>query len=63
MEMHTAEGKKLEETILSVLKPYLDLQHPVYQESCYNIVEIAEKLHLRKTRVCGIIRANRGIPK
>jgi hypothetical protein len=63
MEICIAGGKKLEETIFSVLEPYLDLWHHVYQDNYYDSVEIAEKLLLRKTRVCGTIRASRGIPK
>jgi hypothetical protein len=35
MEMCTAEGKKLEETIFSVLQPYLDLWHHVYHYNSY----------------------------
>jgi hypothetical protein len=61
--MYTAEGKKLEETILSLLESYLDLWHHVYQDNCYNSAEIAEQLLLRKTSVCGTVRASRGIPK
>jgi hypothetical protein len=45
------------------LETYLDLWHHVYQDNYYNIVQIAENLLLRKTRFCGKIRANRGIPK
>jgi hypothetical protein len=61
-EISTAEGKKQEETILSVLETYLDLWHHVYRDSYYVSAEIAEKLLLRKTRVCTIIRAKGGIP-
>jgi hypothetical protein len=42
------------------LEPYLNLWHHVYQVNYYNSVEIEEKVLLRKTRVCGTIRANRG---
>jgi hypothetical protein len=63
MEICTAGGKKLEETTFSVLEPYLDLWHQVYQDNYCNSVGTAEKLLLRETRVCGTIRANRGIPK
>jgi hypothetical protein len=45
------------------MEPYLDVCHHVYQDNYYNSVEIAEKLLLRKTRVCRTIRANRRIPK
>jgi hypothetical protein len=50
------------ETTFSVLEPYLNLWHYVYQDNYYNIVETEENVILRKTRVCGTIRANRGIP-
>jgi hypothetical protein len=63
MGLYTAEGKTLEETIFSILEPYLDLWYHVYQVNYYNNVEITEKLILRKTRVCVTIRANRRIPK
>jgi hypothetical protein len=62
MEIYTAEGKKLEETIFFVLESYLDIWHHVYQENYYNSVDIAGKLLLSKIRICGTIRANRGIP-
>jgi hypothetical protein len=63
MKIHTVEDKYLEEGILSLLESFLVLWHHVYQEGYYNSVEIAEKPLLRKTRVCGTIRANKGIPK
>jgi hypothetical protein len=61
MEIYTAEGKKLKETIFSVLEPYLDLWHHVYQDNYYNSVETVEKLFLKNRRVCRTVRANRGI--
>jgi hypothetical protein len=60
MEIYTAEDNKLEETIFSLLESYLKY---VYQDNYYNSVEIAEKLLPRKRRICGAIRARRGIPK
>lgn len=63
MKIYAAEGKKLEDTIFSVLEPNLDLWHHVYQDNYYNSVAIAEHLLQRKTRVCGTIRSNRGLPK
>jgi hypothetical protein len=63
MEICTAEAKKLDETIFSVLEPYLDLWHNVYQDNYYISVEVAEKLLIRKTRVCRTMRVNRGITK
>lgn len=61
-EIYTAEGKKLEETILSLLEPCLYRWHHVFQDNYYNSVQIAETLLAKKTRVCGTIRANRGLP-
>jgi hypothetical protein len=62
LEIYAAEGKKLEETILSVLKPSLNQWHHIYQDNYYNSVKVAESLLAKKTRVCGTIRANRGLP-
>lgn len=63
LEVYAAEGKKLEETILSVLKPSLGQWHHVYQDNYYNSVKTAESLLATKTRVCGTIRVNRGLPE
>jgi hypothetical protein len=41
------EGKKLQETILSVLEPYLDQNYHVYQDNYYNSVLTAEYLQDR----------------
>ncbi|KAG8223668.1 hypothetical protein J437_LFUL001776 [Ladona fulva] len=62
IEIYTAEGKKLEETILTLLDPYLHRWHHVFQDNYYNSVKIAENLLEKKTRVYGTIRANRGLP-
>jgi hypothetical protein len=62
LEIYSAEGKKLEQTIFSLLKPHLDVWHHVYQDNYYNSVKIAELLLDKKVRVCGTIRPNRGLP-
>ena len=63
MEIYTwEEEKKLEDTILSVLDCNANLYHHVYQDNYYNSVSIAEKLLVNKTRACGTIRSNRGLP-
>ncbi|PNF26451.1 hypothetical protein B7P43_G16256, partial [Cryptotermes secundus] len=62
LEMYSGEGKKLQETILSVLEPYLDQNYHVHQDNYYNTVATAEHLFSRKVRVCGTIRVNRGLP-
>lgn len=43
-EIYSSEGKKLHETLLSVLEPYLDSWHHVYQDNCYNSISTAEIL-------------------
>ena len=57
------KGKKLQETIFTLLEPYLDQNYHVYQDNYYNHVTIAETLLSRQVRVCGTIRVNRGHPK
>jgi hypothetical protein len=64
MELYAKEGKNMEETIFSVVEPYIDLWHHVYQDNYNNNnVEIAEKLLLRKKGVCGTIRTKSEISK
>ncbi|PNF40775.1 hypothetical protein B7P43_G17113 [Cryptotermes secundus] len=62
LDMYSAEGKKLQETLFSVLGPYLDQNYHVYQDNYYNSVATAEYLLSRKVRICGTIRVNRGLP-
>ena len=57
-----AEGKTLQETIFTLLEPYLDQNYHVYQDNYYNHATIAEILLSRQVRVCGTIRGNRGLP-
>lgn len=49
LEIYMGEGKKLQETILLVLQPYLGSWHHIYQDSYYNSVLTSE------------IRENRGL--
>ncbi|PNF13918.1 hypothetical protein B7P43_G09860 [Cryptotermes secundus] len=60
--IYSGDGKKLQETILSVLESYLDQNYHVYQDNYYNSVATAEHIFSRKVRVCGTIRVNRGLP-
>lgn len=62
-EVYSGQGKKLQETILSVLEPYLGQWHHIYQDNYYNSVSTAELLLRKKTLLCGTIRENRGLPK
>jgi hypothetical protein len=61
MEIYTGEGKKLQETILTVLRPYLGIWHHMYQDNYYNSVATAEVLLHNKIRFCGTVRENRGL--
>ncbi|KAL6418704.1 hypothetical protein ACFW04_011862 [Cataglyphis niger] len=57
--VYAAEGKKLEETVLSVIGPYKNMWHHIYQDNYYNSVNIAKIFLKNKLRVCGTIRKNR----
>ena len=63
MEIYTAEGKKLQDTVLLLLDRNLGHNHHLYQDNVYNSVKLAETLLDRNVRVCGTMRANRGIPR
>ena len=61
MEMYWAEGKNLEDTVLSFLDRNWGQNNHIYQDNFYN--RLAQTLRGRKVRVCGTVRANRGIPR
>jgi len=42
MEIYTAEGKKLQDTVLSLLDRNLGHNHNLYQDNFYNSVKLAE---------------------
>ena len=44
MEIYSAEGKKLEDTVLSLLGGNLGLNHHIYQDNYYNSVRLAQTL-------------------
>jgi len=62
MEVYSAEGKKLEDAVLSLLDRNLGHNHHIYQDTFYNSVRLAQTLLDRNVRVCGTMRANGGIP-
>jgi len=62
MEIYSAERKKLEDTVLSLLDKNLGQNPHIYQDSFYNSVRLAQTLLDRNVRVCGTMRANRSIP-
>jgi len=61
MEIYSAEGKKLEDTVLSLFDRNLGQNHHIYQDNFYKSVRLAQTLLDRNIRVCGTMRANRGI--
>jgi len=63
MEIHSAEVKKLEDTVLSLLYRNLGQNHHIYQDNYYNSVRLAQTSLDRSVRVCGTMRAERGIPR
>jgi len=54
----TAEGKKLEDTFLSLLDRNLGYNQRICRRNFYNSVKLAETLLDREVRVCGTLRAN-----
>jgi hypothetical protein len=62
-EIYSAEGKKLEDTVLLLLDRNLGQNCHIYKENFYNSVRLPQTLLYRCTGVCGIMRANRGIPR
>ena len=58
MEIYSAEGKKLEDTVLSLLDRNLCQNHHIYQDNFYNSVRLAQTLPDGYVRVCGTMRAN-----
>ena len=62
MEIYSAEGKKLENAVLSLLDRNLGQNDHIYQDTFYNSVKLAQTLLERKVSICSTMRANRGIP-
>jgi len=62
MEIYSTEGTKLEDTVLSLLDRNLGQKHHIYQDSFYNSMRLVQTLLDRNVRVCGTMRATRGIP-
>ena len=61
IEIYSTEGKKLEDTVLSLLDRNLGQNHHVCQDNYYNSVRLSQTLLDRKVRVCVTMRPNRGI--
>jgi len=63
MEVYSAEGKKFEDTVLSLLDRNLGQNCHIYQDNFYNSVRLAQTLLGRNVRVCSTARANGGISR
>ena len=48
MEIYSAEGKKLEDTVLSLLDRNLGQNHHIYRDNFYNRVRLAQTLQRQK---------------
>jgi hypothetical protein len=63
MEIYSAEGKNLKDTVFSLLDRNLGQNLHIYQDNFYNSVRLASTLLDRYVRVCGTMRAYRGTPR
>jgi hypothetical protein len=61
-EIYTAQGKKLNDTVMSVLENNVGIHHHVYQDNFCNSMNMVENLKCDIT-VCDTMRPNRDIPK
>ena len=61
-QIYSAEGKKLEDTVLTLLDRNVGQNHHIHQNNFCNSVRLAQTLLDRNVSVCGTMRANRGIP-
>jgi len=62
MEIYSAEGKKLEDMVLSLSDRNLGQNHHSYQDNFYNSVRLAQTSPDRNVRVCSTKRTHRGNP-
>ena len=63
MEIYSAEGKKLEDTVLSLFDRNLGQNHHICQDSFYKSVRLAQTLLDKNMRVCDTVRANGSTPR
>ena len=62
MEIYLAEGRKFEDTLISLLDRNLGHNHHIYEDNFYNNVRLAQTLPDRNVRVCNTMRSNRHSP-
>ncbi|XP_053960478.1 piggyBac transposable element-derived protein 4-like [Anastrepha ludens] len=63
MQIYSAQGIRLIETIHILVAPYTDVNHHLYMDNYYNSVDNTIALLKKKIRLCGTIRKNRGLPE
>ena len=56
IQIYRAQGKKLNDTIMSLLENDVGVHYHVYQDNFYNSVNLAEKLMKCNIRLCGTMR-------
>lgn len=62
--VYAADRNKLEDMVLTVIEPYKNIRHQIYQDNYYNSVKMAQiLLKKNKMRVCGTICKNRVLPR
>ena len=61
-KIYSSAGKKLQDTILSILHPFVGLYHHIYMDNYYHSVDTAELLLQKNTRICGTIKLHRRFP-
>ncbi|XP_050452133.1 piggyBac transposable element-derived protein 5-like [Cataglyphis hispanica] len=62
-KVYSGTAGRLQDTVLSILRPYMGFHHHIYMDNYYNSVNTAELLLQNSTRICGTIRSNRGLPQ
>ncbi|KAK2579429.1 hypothetical protein KPH14_002641 [Odynerus spinipes] len=62
-KVYSGTPGRLQDTVLSILRPYMGFHHHIYMDNYYNSVNTAELLLQNSTRICGTVRSNRGLPQ
>jgi hypothetical protein len=56
MEINTAQGKKLNDTVMSMLQNYSGVHH-AYKDNFYSSMNLGKNLSKDRIRVCGTLEA------
>jgi len=63
IEIYSAQGKKLEDTVLSLLDRCVGQNHHIYQDNFYHSARLTQILLDRNVTGCFTLRAKRCIPR